>query len=139
MKPHPHAALMAEYAKDAALDGECWKNWEVLWPYPNADWTSCTTIPQWVQTAKYRRRPRVIVINGIEVPEPMREAPDRGTKYFAPALSWVSGLRGETEERCTWTGDPGDRRMLEFGFCHATREAAELHAKALLSFTAQQP
>jgi hypothetical protein len=66
--------------------------------------------------------PKTININGFEVPEPLRTIED-GMVIFMPSLI----LNVVTF-----------RDALTAGFCHATNEAAELHAKALISFTKKQ-
>ena len=83
-----------------------------------------------VQPATYRLKPRTISINGHEVPEPMRVAPQIGSRFFL-ALTAQCILAGEH----TWQGSHASIEWLAKGLCHVTREAAEAHAKALLSFT----
>ena len=61
---HPHAALMAEYAKDALTCMEPWKNWE----YRGGDssrWISCTNSPVWCIEKQYRRKVKKI---SVEIP-----------------------------------------------------------------------
>ena len=72
---------------------------------------------------------RYININGFKVPEPMREAPEKGTTYYVVALP------DNEPYRFTWKGDTTDSIWLAKGIIHATRQAAELHLYALLSFT----
>ncbi len=74
-------------------------------------------------------KPCTININGYEVPEPMREAPARGSSYFYAELA--SGYHVSS----WWRGDDVDYMRLEAGMVHSTYEAAELHSKALRSFT----
>jgi hypothetical protein len=57
-KPHPHAALMADFANDAALMETPWENWEYF--DPGGGWTSCPRPPAWCPTIRYRRKPRTI-------------------------------------------------------------------------------
>lgn len=80
--------------------------------------------------ATFRLKPRTISIGQFDVPEPMRVAPpDDTTVWFAD-----SG-RDELCFSFRWEGDPCEVRWLARGFCHTTREAAEAHTRALLSFT----
>lgn len=74
---------------------------------------------------------RLIEINGHKVPEPLREAPPTGTKYFISDIAQESLLDGPY----TWAGDAADMRWLKRGLLHSTKEAALAHSKALLSFT----
>jgi hypothetical protein len=80
-------------------------------------------------TMQYRRKPRAININGYEVPEPMREAPEKGAYYYAAATTATDF------DPIEWFNDYCDKGWLSIGICHATKEAAIAHAKALLSFT----
>lgn len=79
-----------------------------------------------------RVKPRTININGHEVPEPLRVAPADGVEY------WIAHLGAENISPSNfWDGNRVDNTWLARGICHATKEAAELHARALLSFTKQ--
>lgn len=136
---HPHAALMALYAQDAAETDEPWERWEYINRNdPKPEWYSLTTShPQWFHHCDYRRKPeppRTIRIGKFDVPEPLREAPEIGTCLFVPALHAVS-INGSRASSLMWDGDQYDLQMLQGGMLHTTREAAGLHAKALLSFT----
>ena len=66
---HIHAAAMAEYAKDAAETDMPWERWEVSF---SGGFTGVTGHPNWSVNHEYRRKPKVILINGYEVPEPHR-------------------------------------------------------------------
>lgn len=126
-KAHPHAALMLLYAKDAA---EMTRPW-TLWEYEDGvnNWCPCTTHPSWVVERKYRHKPRFININGFDVPEPCYN-PEPGQKVW-----WVD----MTSRGVGW--DLYENRLAHHkaraaaGIAHCTREAAELHVRALLSFT----
>lgn len=60
---HPHAALMAEYAKDALTSKEPWKNWEHR-DAPSA-WFACNSSPAWNSARQYRRKVKKI---SVEIP-----------------------------------------------------------------------
>lgn len=124
---HPHAEAIMEYAKDAMLTDKPWE----LWEFSNDDaWLTHKNHPQWHQETKYRRKPKTININGYEVPEPLRVAPVMETEYYTCELDQV----------CTffWEGCGFDKNKLKLGLVHSTKEAAELHRKALLSFTTME-
>lgn len=129
MSAHPHAALMAEYAKDAAETDKPWERWEASIA---GEWHPLACHPEWLHEVRYRRKPRTIRIGQFDVPEPMREAPKAGAFYFT-ALVDLKGF----SDRYIWRDDSDDFRYLTRGLCHATREAAELHARALISLTAE--
>lgn len=79
---------------------------------------------------KYRvkpEEPKTIKVNGFDVPEPMREAPAKGERYYVVA---------PTEENwCSvqsWDGYVSEQTWLSRGVAHSTKEAAVAHAKAML-------
>lgn len=133
MSKHPHAENMALYAQDAMETDRPWERWEVKTRM--GGWHLFDCHPEWIADREYRRKPRTININGFEVPEPMREAPRIGSIYYAPTITYFNIATGST----TWDGGTVDCCWLARGLCHTTREAAELHARALLSFTEVAP
>lgn len=71
--------------------------------------------------------PRTIMVNGREVPEPIRQEPARYTRYFSVDLT-----EKDMFFQADWDGDDFDTRMLQRGLIHLTKEAAITHAKAML-------
>ena len=68
------------------------------------------------------------------MPEPVRRPLEDEQEYF------VADVVSENFTRSFfWDDDDADNDMLKAGIIHLTREAAEAHAKALLSFTEKQP
>lgn len=124
---HIHAAAMAEYAEDAAETDKPWERWE--FSHKDREYTYLQNHPLWAKDVKYRRKPKVILINGHEVPEPHRTPLKHGEVYWALSL-----VRGVTSLR--WEDDDFDFCYLRNGFVHLTKEAAEKHFNALKSFTA---
>jgi hypothetical protein len=129
MTAHKHAALMAQYAQDAMETETPWERWQYRYPTVSWAWKDAHADFSFLSHVEYRRKPKVIMINGFEVPEPMREAPEMGTKY------WVAANTGNEPQRHMWDGEDMDLLWLRCGIVHATREAAELHIKVLHSFT----
>ena len=127
---HIHAAAMAEYAKDAAETDMPWDLWEVSMTESGDEYRNLFGHPDWEVTRKYRRKPKTILINGHEVPEPHRTPLKEGEVYWALSL-----FSGATSLR--WKDDDFDNSYLENGFVHLTKEAAEKHFNALKSFTAK--
>lgn len=83
---------------------------------------------------QFRIRQEVVLINGIEVPKPSYEPLNLGTIYYYPYLE------GKDDNRYTWVtwdNDDCDNHLLKLGLVHLTKEAADKHAEALLSFTQQ--
>jgi len=131
---HKHAYLMMLYAQDAMETDKPWERWEfrhknnnpTSWQYFNS-----TTSPGWLDNVEYRRKPQTININGFEVPEPVRVA----LKYEQEYYSVSDFMRADDCTPYQWEGDEVDFRFLKCGLIHLTKEAAEQHANALLSFT----
>lgn len=130
MSKHIHADLMLQYAQDAMTTDKPWELWEVD---AGRGWVNLLVNPESHSGKKYRRKPRTIKINGFDVPEPVRWPLERGIKYY---FVTASGLRAVVN--VTWNNDESDRRILARGLIRLTSGAAELHAKALLSFTEVQ-
>ena len=127
---HIHAKLMAQYAEDAAETDKPWERWESS--YQNQEYDSLFGHPLWAADVKYRRKPKVILINGHEVPEPHRTPLKIGEVY------WTITFFGGGGVTCwRWTGSTEDEIYLKNGFVHLTKEAAEKHFNALKSFTAK--
>jgi hypothetical protein len=127
MSEHKHAALLRALADGESLDEFEARTEHVL------DWRSVAELissviyhpSQW----EVRRKPRTININGIEVPEPCRVPPKHSQTYYL--ASWTD----ETVSETSWRGFECEQRWFKRGLIHMTAEAAETHAKALLSFT----
>lgn len=56
MAAHPHAELMALYAKDAAETDKPWERWQI-WSLSRHIWNNCTCEVQWSPRCIYRRKP----------------------------------------------------------------------------------
>ena len=82
---HIHAAAMAEYAKDAIETDMPWERWEVSVTESGDEYRNLLGHPDWAVTRKYRRKPKVILINGHEVPEPL---PNTFTRWYELLDSW---------------------------------------------------
>lgn len=89
--------------------------------YPWEDWGhgECLDLP----TAQFWRvAPKTININGRSVPAPLRS-------FDGVCEHWIADLGGP------WRAAHKSSRLLSLGLCHTTREAAQAHLDALLSFT----
>lgn len=119
---------------DALVNGE---QVEVNCPLLNSDrWLNLHPsdvlgkIQYGIDPKNFRIKPKTININGHEVPEPVREPLEYGQFYFIPIVDYE-----DSTSQISWDGGLYDRRNLSRGLIHLTAEAAEAHAKALLSFT----
>jgi hypothetical protein len=134
---HKHAENMLAYAQDAMETDKPWERWEYLAKECNCKWQQCDGHPAWITINEYRRKPRTININGIEVPEPVREPLKEGDAYYY--VSFDSLFTGYAVQPSLWYGAAGVSQLrLDKGIIHLTQEAAKIHANALLSFT-QKP
>lgn len=63
---HPHWQRMAEYAEDAKVNAEPWK----LWQFRCGDdaWTTCMKSPEWAVSHEYRRKPKIMTLDGFAIP-----------------------------------------------------------------------
>lgn len=122
---HVHARLMAQYARDTMISEAPWEFWQFSLSQGET-WGSCDDHPVWAEDTKYRR---VINIGGYKVPEPVRDPAELegGRYYLADITARVLGY--------SWLGDSIAREWLSKGLIHRTKEDAEAHVRALLSFT----
>lgn len=65
----------------------------------------------------------------IGIPEPVRELPRCGDTI------WVADIAYAEAVRITWNESKTNLLLFSFGMLHTTKEAAEAHIAALLSFT----
>lgn len=129
MPAHIHAALMMEYAKDAAESETPWRDWEYL-VGGDVKWATCFNHPSWNADDVYRRKPKTIRIGDMEVPDPMKTKPERGSRYYCPNV-----ISTDLNDIHIWCDDFYDNEILNKGFCHATQEAATAHAKAFIKIS----
>ncbi|QHJ72857.1 hypothetical protein [Proteus phage 2207-N35] len=122
---HVHADLMMKYAEIAQRDSKPWTYFQVS--CDSVEWVDCLQELQFLSKLNYRLKPRTININGFEVPEPLRSIPPCDTEYFLIDFLTVNEF--------TWTNDDDEHHWLKAGLIHLTRENAEKHLEALLSFT----
>ena len=126
---HIHAAAMAEYAEDATETDKPWERWE--FSFRGQKYTSFHRHPNWHKDNKYRRKPQSIMIGEYEVPEPCREVPEPGQKFWA--VNPFAGPQG-----FIWGGSKEDLHALKSGFVLLTEEAAEKHYEAFKNLLAKK-
>jgi hypothetical protein len=109
---------------------------EKIYTFPVVDATKTLKPKEFSETepTKEEVKEGFININGHMVPEPEREPLLGAEPYHVPSLS---DYEDNYIDSTTWSSDEYDFTMLERGLIHTTKEAAQLHAKALLSFTKQ--
>lgn len=100
---------------------------------PGEPWCHYKEIALHLPASCYRVAPRTILVNGIEVPEPMRSPPAEGTEYWlADTDADLLAVAGD------WDDTDLEHRWLARGLCHSTREAAEAHARAMMAASARE-
>ncbi|HAT1526671.1 TPA: hypothetical protein KV183_000722 [Morganella morganii] len=121
---------MAKAAKIAKTDMEWWRHFEVLAKGTTDNWYQLNSESVFHHDGIYRfvPQPGTIKIGDYEVPEPVRNPLEFGTKY------WTADIFSDPVEN-SWCGDSLDLRWLSLGLIHLTSDAAKLHASALASFT----
>lgn len=126
---HRHAANMLAYAQDAATHAEPWKLWEKR-TEQDKQWIKLSTSPVWSLGHEYRRTPKCIVINGHEVPVPLRVEPASGLNV------WMASPGNENYAfEFVWGHPSACRTWLKRGMVHIDGEAAVAHGRAMASFT----
>ena len=128
MTAHKHAALMLQYAKDAAETDKPWERWEFN---PNGTWRPCGNNPGWFTDSEYRRKPQVIRVGRHTFPKPISigETPAIGTMLYLTEFG--TAAEAFTVWNCEWDEDPYNMARLIGGVFHLTREAAQAHADVL--------
>lgn len=125
MTAHVHAALMLQYAQDAAETPRPWERWEVK--INNGEWCELNGNPNWVDDWGYRRKPQAIRVGRHEFPKPIHERPRKGDVY------WYVDMRQGEHYVCStyWHHYDEDYGRLNKYVCHLTEAAAQAHADVL--------
>ena len=128
---HKHAAFLR-----AIADGEPLSGWECR-SVGNTEWGHATfnDVEKFVNNPNgfiTRRKPRAIRIGNMDVPEPLRVAPEMGATF------WLVLMTYETS-RFEWVDNRVGRDWLKRGLVHSTQEAAEQHRRALILVSGGTP
>lgn len=117
---------MLLYAQDAMETDKPWERWECK-DDDETKWCGLVDHPAWDLSTNYRRKPQTILVNGIEVPEPVRKPLKESESY------WIAVPTNPRKALSTvWLDDEDDEYFLHSGLVHLTKEAAVLHAEAML-------
>lgn len=126
---HKHADLMLEYAKQAQVSEEPWRNWEVSYEGEGV-WFDISVQPSWDINKEFRMKKKTINIGGIEINEPVRGALTIGEIYYIPYLGASSRASYHI-----WQGDDLDYLRISRGIVHRNEDDAIKHAIALVGLT----
>lgn len=113
MTAHKHAALMLQYAQDAAETDTPWERWE--FKTDGDTWVELSKNPSWFEDRKYRRKPQVIRVGRHEFPKPITEKPKEGTVYWTIESG---GRNGFYAERYKWRQNGEDESVIQQGLVH---------------------
>ncbi len=128
---HKHADLMLEYAKQAQVCEEPWRNWERTYPCSDGThWEDLQGTPSWNKKIEYRMKKKTINIGGVEINEPVRGALTIGEIYYIPYLGSSSRA---SYHICQ--GDDLDYLRISSGIVHRNEDDAIKHAIALMGLT----
>lgn len=130
MTAHKHAALMLQYAQDAAETDTPWERWEIL---RGKSWCGLTENPTWIEYMEYRRKPQVIRVGRQEFPKPITEAPLVGATVYNVQEHFdhtVPHAFQVAEEKFD-PSNPFHKWYVRAGLSHLTRAAAQAHADVL--------
>ena len=129
---HPHAELMMEYAKIARTTDKPWTHFEVR-QNDSCVWEAIHLPVCFYSHMEYRLKPeppKTIRIGEYDVPEPVREPLEDDKEYWG-----VDPMAEELAWNYKWHNAAFCNLRLRRGLIHLTKEAAVIHAKALLSLT----
>ena len=121
-KAHKHKDLIIAWANGETIQ---------LWGGDKHGWLDILD-PSFNCNTKFRVKPEIILINGIEVPAPVTDKLELHQSYYTPSLVGFSFYNPRA-----WSNSVIDGDNLRRGIVHLSEEAAEQHAKALLSFTSK--
>ena len=126
MTAHPNAHILAQLAEIAKTDPEPWKRLE---KYDVAGWATCHGhTPLLNPKAVFRIKPTTVIIGGVELEGPLREAPEEDTRLWilfdhtpTPDASFPFTRR-----------QPGHTQWLNQGRLFASKEARDKYQDALV-------
>jgi len=125
MSAHPHKEIIDAWTADTSIEIEFYEPSLSKW-FPS-DLRALTAEAYAEQKFRIKPKTRSVTVDGVkyEWPEPMLVAPLCDTTvYFTNLLAVIT---------YTWLGDQRDHKRLELRLCHATKEGAEAHRRALIA------
>ena len=124
---HKHAELIAKFAEVAKTTDQPHKQFQYL-SRKHGGWrTFKKDNPKWNPDVAYRFKQETVVVNGVEVPRPLRyEELAQGLTYYVVVSTGQQGF-------CSFTAEGGGitKMWADRGLVHRTREEAKEHTAAL--------
>jgi len=118
---HVHHDMIIEWAKDTSRVVEAYATTVNHWFIDRA--------PDWHPAVQYRFKPaepKYIVVNGINVPEPVRGGLKEAQQF------WLADICESVQLVNWYDSSECHARWLSLGLIHLTREAAQAHIDAML-------
>lgn len=132
MPAHKHAALILQYAHDAAETDTPWEWWQCC-GNSSKTWTTLTASPRWDASVEYRRKPKTIMCNGFNVEAPVPFTASLNLLDYSSIVLFVADPTAKSFfYGCHTLNQDEFSRCLCRGTIHATKDAAIAHAKAML-------
>lgn len=125
---HPYADILIAIANNETV--QISYDYGKTWPVTKVEHI-LSRIADDDRTVQFRIKPKTILINGHEVPEPLKVKPIYMTTVYLP-------IPHDPDFYDSYSYDDDSvfcKRMLNQGLFHSTKEAAIKHAEALISFT----
>lgn len=132
MTAHVHAKEMLLYAKDSAQSKMAWKKWQKL-EEDAEDWVCLDGHPLWNEKTQYRRAPKTVTINGVELADTrITQMLQTGEIYFVEAVTEKAFF-----DEVSYDGTLWDDRVISRGVAHSTKEGAAAFCRARHSLSAK--
>lgn len=133
---HKHANFLKAIAEGPADEIDMWESRRSSRSGVYESWGTATRHLNSIVADKegvmeMRRKPDMVVLNGIECPAPLRRAPELGTiVWFEDAMYGYDRPVGTR----TWDGSRQMIRALQLGVLHATEDGAVSSVRARYPF-----
>ena len=130
MNKHPHAELMKQYAEDAMKTATPWRLWQIR-QKDNGGWCDLIQHPQWYLGSEYRRKPKVVKIDGVVFPVPITSTfnDSENQEYFTINVT-DSGVAAARIERSSMKVDKF-HTLLNQGMIFENAEDCKRYVEAL--------
>lgn len=136
MKGHVHQALMAQYAEDAKATDKPWELWEWSLKRRPDEWSAMRQEMGFEVRHNYRRKPKMKLIHGVEVPD-ISFAPKDGDLYWMPMPLSINMVDSAGWREYKEAAQHRSRNGLCYPHTGEGKQAAIAHAKAMLGITTE--
>ena len=134
-----HAKQILQYADDVKNHPNPWVLWQFRRKGSDMKWSDMEAHPHWAYFNEYQRKPEMLKVTlgdgtVVEWPKPISDFPEAGSMLF-----YVDENGFINRTAMNPNGDFGefDKRLLESGKIHRSREAAKMHFAAIIAINTQ--